>query len=113
MVAALNTSTLSKTGPAGWGGSSGGGEAVFLGYGDEALAVAGVLGVENLGFCKNEAILRGVVSYSFILVQLDDVDEGAEGKVVLNLTGLLDSAELGDGPFELAGEALGVHAEVG
>ena len=89
---------------------SGGG---FIGFFEEAFAVAGQDGLVDLGWCKNEAILLGVVGFSFILEHFRDVEKMVQVTVFLGTAGFLEVAELGHGLFELAGEALAVHAEIG
>ena len=67
----------------------------------------------DLGFRKNEAIFSRVVGLSFLLMQFDEVEAAVEVLLFLGSAGFLEGAELGDGPLELAGEALGVEAQVG
>ena len=55
----------------------------------------------------------GIVGFSFVLVHFHDVEEVVEVALFLVLAGFLELAELVYGPFELAGEALAVEAQVG
>jgi hypothetical protein len=50
---------------------------------------------------------------SFLLVQFHEVEASVEVLLFLGTAGFLEVAKLGDGPFELAGEALGMEAEAG
>ena len=80
---------------------------------DAEFAVSGAYGVVDFDVGKNEAIVDGVVGLSFVLIHKRDIDEVIEVLLLLVASDFLDVAELGDEALELAGEALGVHAQVG
>ena len=67
----------------------------------------------NIGIRKNEAILGGIVRQAVFLVHFEQLG-GVEELVTFAVVALvLDLAELSERPFELAGEALAVDADVG
>ena len=54
-----------------------------------------------------------VVGLALGFIHFDDVDDLGQLLILFGPAGFLEVAELDDGPFELAGEALAVHAQVG
>src|ERR1700733_4400382 len=85
----------------------------FLSFLQETFAVAAEDGPVDLVFGKNEAIFGGVVGFSFCFVHFRDVQEVVQVAFLAGPADFLELAELDDGPFELAGGALAVHAQVG
>ena len=86
---------------------------VSLGFGGQSFAVAGALALSNLVVGKNEAIGRGIVGLSCGLMHFHDAEEVVEVALFLSPAGFLEAAELSCCSFELAGQSLAVHAEVG
>ena len=66
-----------------------------------------------LGVGKNKAIGGRVVGLSFGFMHFHDVQEVVQVSLFLFTADLLEGSELDYGFFELAGQALGVHAEIG
>ena len=72
------------------------------------MADSGLAGLGDFGFCKNEAIVAGGVSFSLFLIHIQDSKEVFECQGFLEAAGLLKLGQLGGGALELAREALAV-----
>ncbi|MGA3203417.1 MAG: hypothetical protein ABSF12_13110 [Bryobacteraceae bacterium] len=86
---------------------------MLVGFLGQEFAAAGALGGVDLRRRKNEAMLGGIVGFSLGLTHFHNVQEGVQVLLLLGSAGFLELAELRHSSFELAGQALAVHAQVG